>query len=182
MYLEYFNKYKHKESSIYRSEDTHGKEYNPKVILYNTISVFIKDNFSKLFQDESYEMCIRSVADNSPISININDIYKSTSKKKINKFEVTITTHSNCDNPIYMSIDLWGTIITSFDIDDFSMELIEKVYDAVDKKNNSGVSVSEGIVTISSNSQSVEGTTLEVGQQKNEFMRNMNTKFVRKGK
>ena len=126
---------------------------------YSAVVSFLKSQFNALLKD-SYSIEVERIVDSS--SEDDNDTYEFQFKSIYLK-----------NKPLFGEIKMNGTFVTKFEIDN-SYDYSEMYGNMLNSHNE------EGTVTISDKDQTVDGTSLVIENQANEFMQTMNSKFVRK--
>lgn len=126
---------------------------------YSAVVSFLKSQFNALLKD-SYSIEVERIVDSS--SEDDNDTYEFQFKSIYLK-----------NKPLFGEIKMNGTFVTKFEIDN-SYDYTEMYNNMLNSHNE------EGTVAISDKDQTVDGTSLVIENQANEFMQTMNSKFVRK--
>lgn len=161
MLIEYMNYSLNKTPITIMTEDVFGDtelsfSLNAK---YNAVVAFIKSQFDALLKD-SYSIEVEKIDDT--YSKDDNDTYEFQFKSIYLK-----------NKSLFGEIKMNGTFVTKFEVDN-SYDYPEMYNNMLNSHNE------EGTVTISDKEQAVEGTSLVIENQANEFMQMMNSKFTRK--
>lgn len=161
MLIEYMNYSLSKTPTTIMTEDVFGDtglsfSLNAK---YSAVVSFLKSQFNALLKD-SYSIEVERIVDSS--SEDDNDTYEFQFKSIYLK-----------NKPLFGEIKMNGTFVTKFEIDN-SYDYSEMYGNMLNSHNE------EGTVAISDKNQTVDGTSLVIENQANEFMQTMNSKFVRK--
>ena len=161
MLIEYMNYSLNKTPITIMTEDVFGDtelsfSLNAK---YSAVVAFIKSQFDALLKD-SYSIEVEKISDTD--SKDNNDTYTF-------QFKSIYLKNKSLSGEIKMD----GTFVTKFEIDN-SYDYSEMYNNMLNSHNE------EGTVTISDKEQAVEGTSLVIENQANEFMQMMNSKFTRK--
>lgn len=160
MLIEYMNYSLNKTPTTIMTEDVFGDiglsfSLSAK---YHAVVSFLKFQFNALLKD-SYSIEVERIANST--SEDDNDTYKFQFKSIYLK------------KSLFGEIKMSGTFVTKFEIDNY--------YDYSEMYNNMLNSHNEeGTVAISDKDQTVNGTSLVIENQANEFMQTMNSKFIRK--
>lgn len=161
MLIEYMNYSLNKTPITIMTEDVFGDtglsfSLNAK---YNAVVAFLKSQFNALLKD-SYSIEVEKISDTD--SKDNNDTYTF-------QFKSIYLKNKSLSGEIKMD----GTFVTKFEVDN-SYDYSEMYNNMLNSHNE------EGTVTISDKDQAVEGTSLVIENQANEFMQMMNSKFTRK--
>lgn len=161
MLIEYMNYSLNKTPITIMTEDVFGDtelsfSLNAK---YSAVVAFIKSQFDALLKD-SYSIEVEKISDTD--SKDNNDTYTF-------QFKSIYLKNKSLSGEIKMD----GTFVTKFEVDN-SYDYSEMYNNMLNSHNE------EGTVTISDKEQAVEGTSLVIENQANEFMQMMNSKFTRK--
>lgn len=161
MLIEYMNYSLNKTPITIMTEDVFGDtelsfSLNAK---YSAVVAFIKSQFNALLKD-SYSIEVEKIDDTD--SKDNNDTY-------VFQFKSIYLKNKSLSGEIKMN----GTFVTKFEVDN-SYDYPEMYNNMLNSHNE------EGTVTISDKEQAVEGTSLVIENQANEFMQMMNSKFTRK--
>ena len=129
-------------------------------IKYNAVVAFLKAQFNALLKESySIEVEMVSSADDS------------SSKEDTYAFQFKSIHLNNAS--IMGEIKMNGTFVTKFEIDN-SYDYLEMYTNMLNSHKE------EGTVAVNDKDQSVEGTSLVIDSQANEFMQMMNSKFTRR--
>ena len=161
MLIEYMNYSLNKTPTTIMTEDVFGDiglsfSLNAK---YSAVVAFLKSQFNALLKD-SYSIEVEKIDDTD--SKDDNDTYEFQFKSIYLK-----------NKSLFGEIKMNGTFVTKFEVDN-SYDYPEMYNNMLNSHNE------EGTVTISDKEQAVEGTSLVIENQANEFMQMMNSKFTRK--
>lgn len=161
MLIEYMNYSLNKTPITIMTEDVFGDiglsfSLNTK---YCAVVDFLKSQFNALLKD-SYSIEVEKIDDTD--SKDNNDTY-------VFQFKSIYLKNKSLSGEIKMN----GTFVTKFEVDN-SYDYPEMYNNMLNSHNE------EGTVTISDKEQAVEGTSLVIENQANEFMQMMNSKFTRK--
>lgn len=161
MLIEYMNYSLNKTPITIMTEDVFGDtglsfSLNVK---YCAVVDFLKSQFNALLKD-SYSIEVEKIDDTD--SKDDNDTYEFQFKSIYLK-----------NKSLFGEIKMNGTFVTKFEVDN-SYDYPEMYNNMLNSHNE------EGTVTISDKEQAVEGTSLVIENQANEFMQMMNSKFTRK--
>lgn len=170
MLIEYMNYSLNKTPISIMTEDVFGDtelsfSLNAK---YSAVVAFLKSQFNALLKD-SYSIEVEKIDD-------INDskrIIDSLSKDDNDTYAFQFKSIYLKNKSLFGEIKMNGTFVTKFEIDN-SYDYPEMYNNMLNSHNE------EGTVTISDKDQAVEGTSLVIENQANEFMQMMNSKFTRK--
>lgn len=161
MLIEYMNYSLNKTPITIMTEDVFGvTELSFSLnVEYSAVVAFLKSQFNALLKD-SYSIEVEKIDDTD--SKDNNDTYTF-------QFKSIYLKNKSLSGEIKMD----GTFVTKFEIDN-SYDYSEMYNNMLNSHNE------EGTVTISDKEQAVEGTSLVIENQANEFMQMMNSKFTRK--
>jgi len=194
MYIEYKRMHLGKEPQTFITEQFAGadnsKYYSTTRLQYGAILIFIKDFFkdTDIFKNWEYNIEIKHINTNSLSSKSIIDHYKQKSdcsSSQIEKFKVYVRSaeygygDNNCAK---FKFWLSGTCIVKYEFcnPDYMVPIFKDKWPPKEEVKNDSSEDNLGTVSISDKDQSVEGTSLVIGSQADEFMKTMNTKFMRK--
>jgi hypothetical protein len=194
MYLEYRRMHLGKEPQTFITEEFHNVnddwKYPARRLQYGTILTFIKDFFkdTDIFKYYEYNIEIKHINTDPFSSKAIIDNYKQKSNCKsseIEKYKVCVRsaeygyTDEDCAR---FKFWLSGTCIVKYEFcnPDYMSAIFRDKWPPKEEVKSDTSNDNPGTVTVSSKEQSVEGTSLVIGSQADEFMKTMNTKFTRK--
>ena len=193
MYIEYKRMHLGKEPQTFITEQFKAANedwmYPSRRLQYGAILTFIKDFFkdTDIFKYWEYNIEIKHINTNTFSSKSIIDSYKQKSdckQSKIEKFKVKVRSAEygyTDDDCARFKFWLSGTCIVKYEFcnPDYMKKIFKDKWPSEEVKNDSSED-NLGTVSISDKDQSVEGTSLVIGSQADEFMKTMNTKFMRK--
>lgn len=170
MLIEYMNYSLNKTPITIMTEDVFGDtelsfSLNAK---YSAVVAFIKSQFDALLKD-SYSIEVERISDTD----DSRRIIDSLSKDDNDTYEFQFKSIYLKNKSLIGEIKMNGTFVTKFEVDN-SYDYPEMYNNMLNSHNE------EGTVTISNKEQAVEGTSLVIENQANEFMQMMNSKFTRK--
>lgn len=170
MLIEYMNYSLNKTPITIMTEDVFGDtglsfSLNAK---YNAVVAFLKSQFNALLKD-SYSIEVERISDTDDSRRIIDSLSKDNNDTYTFQFKSIYLKNKSLSGEIKMD----GTFVTKFEIDN-SYDYSEMYNNMLNSHNE------EGTVTISDKDQAVEGTSLVIENQANEFMQMMNSKFTRK--
>lgn len=161
MLIEYMNYSLNKTPTTIMTEDVFGDtglSFSLRA-KYSAVVSFLKSQFNALLKD-SY-------------AIEVERITNSTSEDDNDTYEFQFKSIYLKNKPLFGEIKMNGTFVTKFEIDN-SYDYPEMYGNMLNSHNE------EGMVAINDRDQTVDGTSLVIENQANEFMQTMNSKFVRK--
>lgn len=196
MYIEYKRMHLGKEPQTFITEQFTCESsiyYSTTRSQYRTILAFIKDFFkdTDIFKSWEYNIEIKHTNTNTLSSKYIIDHYKQKpdcSSSQIEKFKVYIRSaeYGHKDNDC-AKFKFWlsGTCIVKYEFcnPDYMVPIFKDKksnWPPKEEVKNDSSEDNLGTVSVSDKDQSVEGTSLVIGSQADEFMKTMNTKFTRR--
>lgn len=194
MYIEYQRMHLGKEPITFITEEFcdsyRNSGYLSTRLQYGAILAFIKDFFkdTDIFKYYEYNIEIKHINTNKLSSKSIIDSYKEKSEcssSRVEKFKVRIrSAEYGSEDYEYANFKFWlsGTYIVKYEFcnPDYMKQLFRDKWPIEEKVKNNSSDDNIGTVTISDKDQTVNGTSLVIENQANEFMQTMNSKFIRK--
>lgn len=194
MYIEYQRMHLGKEPITFITEEFcdsyRNSEYLSTRLQYGAILAFIKDFFkdTDIFKYYEYNIEIKHINTNKLSSKSIIDSYKEKSEcssSRVEKFKVCIrSAEYGSEDYECANFKFWlsGTYIVKYEFcnPDYMKQLFRDKWPIEEKVKNNSSDDNIGTVTISDKGQTVDGTSLVIENKANEFMKTMNSKFVRK--
>ncbi len=194
MYIEYQRMHLGKEPITFITEEFcdsyRNSGYLSTRLQYGAILAFIKDFFkdTDIFKYYEYNIEIKHINTNKLSSKSIIDSYKEKSEcssSRVEKFKVRIrSAEYGSEDYECANFKFWlsGTYIVKYEFcnPDYMKQLFRDKWPIEEKVKNNSSDDNIGTVTISDKDQTVNGTSLVIENQANEFMQTMNSKFVRK--
>lgn len=194
MYIEYKRIHLGKEPQTFITEEFHATDedwkYPLRRLQYGAILTFIKDFFkdTDIFKYWEYNIEIKQINTNTFSPKAIIDSYKQKSDCKsseIEKFKVKVRSAEygyKDDDCARFKFWLSGTCIVKYEFcnPDYMIHIFKDKWPPKEEVKNDSPEDNLGTVSVSDKDQSVEGTSLVIGSQADEFMKTMNTKFTRR--
>lgn len=194
MYIEYQRMHLGKEPITFITEEFcdsyRNSGYLSTRLQYGAILAFIKDFFkdTDIFKYYEYNIEIKHINTNKLSSKSIIDSYKEKSEcssSRVEKFKVRIrSAEYGSEDYECANFKFWlsGTYIVKYEFcnPDYMKQLFRDKWPIEEKVKNNSSDDNIGTVAISDKDQTVDGTSLVIENQANEFMQTMNSKFVRK--
>lgn len=194
MYIEYQRMHLGKEPVTLITEDFcdsyRNSRYLSARLQYGAILAFIKDFFkdTDIFKYYEYNIEIKRINTNKFSSRSIIDNYKEKSEcssSQIEKFKVCIrSVEYGYEDYECAKFKFWlsGTYIVKYEFcnPDYMKHIFGDKWPPKEEVKNNSSENNLGTVSVSDKDQSVEGTSLVIGSQADEFMQMMNSKFTRK--
>lgn len=194
MYIEYQRMHLGKEPITFITEEFCDSYRNGRCLStrlqYGAILAFIKDFFkdTDIFKYYEYNIEIKHINTNKLSSKSVIDSYKEKSEcssSRVEKFKVRIrSAEYGSEDYECANFKFWlsGTYIVKYEFcnPDYMKQLFRDKWPIEEKVKNNSSDDNIGTVTISDRDQTVDGTSLVIENQANEFMQTMNSKFVRK--
>lgn len=194
MYIEYQRMHLGKEPITFITEEFcdsyRSSSYLSTRLQYGAILAFIKDFFkdTDIFKYYEYNIEIKHINTNKLSSKSIIDSYKEKSEcssSRVEKFKVRIrSAEYGSEDYECANFKFWlsGTYIVKYEFcnPDYMKQLFRDKWPIEEKVKNNSSDDNIGTVTISDKDQTVDGTSLVIEDQANEFMQTMNSKFIRK--
>lgn len=194
MYIEYQRMHLGKEPITFITEEFcdsyRGSRYLSTRLQYGAILAFIKDFFkdTDIFKNYEYNIEIKHINTNKLSSKSVIDSYKEKSEcssSRVEKFKVRIrSAEYGSEDYECANFKFWlsGTYIVKYEFcnPDYMKQLFRDKWPIEENVKNNSSDDNIGTVTISDRDQTVDGTSLVIENQANEFMQTMNSKFVRK--
>jgi hypothetical protein len=194
MYIEYQRMHLGKEPITFITEEFcdsyRNSGYLSTRLQYGAILAFIKDFFkdTDIFKYYEYNIEIKHINTNKLSSKSIIDSYKEKSEcssSRVEKFKVRIrSAEYGSEDYECANFKFWlsGTYIVKYEFcnPDYMKQLFRDKWPIEEKVKNNSSDDNIGTVTISDKDQTVNGTSLVIENQANEFMQTMNSKFIRK--
>lgn len=194
MYIEYQRMHLGKEPITFITEEFcdsyRSSSYLSTRLQYGAILAFIKDFFkdTDIFKYYEYNIEIKHINTNKLSSKSVIDSYKEKSEcssSRVEKFKVRIrSAEYGSDDYECANFKFWlsGTYIVKYEFcnPDYMKQLFRDKWPIEEKVKNNSSDDNIGTVTISDKDQTVDGTSLVIENQANEFMQTMNSKFIRK--
>ena len=194
MYIEYKRMHLGKEPQTFITEEFAGannsRYYSTTRLQYGAILTFVKDFFkdTDIFKRWEYNIEIKHIDTNKFSSKSIIDHYKQKpdcSSSQIEKFKVYIRSaeygygDNNCAR---FKFWLSGTCIVKYEFcnPDYMVPIFKDNWPPKEEVKNDSSEDNPGTVSVNDKDQTVEGTSLVIGSQADEFMKTMNTKFTRR--
>lgn len=194
MYIEYQRMHLGKEPITFITEEFcdsyRSSRYLSTRLQYGAIIAFIKDFFkdTDIFKYYEYNIEIKHINTNKLSSKSVIDSYKEKSEcssSRVEKFKVCIrSAEYGSEDYECANFKFWlsGTYIVKYEFcnPDYMKQLFRDKWPIEENVKNNSSDDNIGTVTISDRDQTVDGTSLVIENQANEFMQTMNSKFVRK--
>lgn len=194
MYIEYQRMHLGKEPITFITEEFcdsyHSSRYLSTRLQYGAIIAFIKDFFkdTDIFKYYEYNIEIKHINTNKLSSKSVIDSYKEKSEcssSRVEKFKVCIRSAKyGSEDYECANFKFWlsGTYIVKYEFcnPDYMKQLFRDKWPIEENVKNNSSDDNIGTVTISDRDQTVDGTSLVIENQANEFMQTMNSKFTRK--
>ena len=193
MYIEYRRMHLGKEPQTFITEEFYAVDdlkFPVRRLQYGTILTFIKDFFkdTDIFKSYEYNIEIKHVNTDTFSAKAIIDSYKQKpdcEKSEIEKFKVCVrSAEYGYQDEDCARFKFWlsGTVIVKYEFcnPDYMSDIFRGKWPPKEEVKNNSSDDNVGTVTVSDKEQSVEGTSLVIGEQANEFMKVMNGKFTRK--
>lgn len=194
MYIEYQRMHLGKEPITFITEEFcdsyRNSGYLSTRLQYGAILAFIKDFFkdTDIFKYYEYNIEIKHINTNKLSSKSIIDSYKEKSEcssSRVEKFKVCIrSAEYGSEDYECANFKFWlsGTYIVKYEFcnPDYMKQLFRDKWPIEEKVKNNSSDDNIGTVIISDKDQTVDGTSLVIENQANEFMQTMNSKFIRK--
>lgn len=194
MYIEYQRMHLGKEPITFITEEFcdsyRNSRYLSTRLQYGAILAFIKDFFkdTDIFKYYEYNIEIKHINTNKLSSKSVIDRYKEKSEcssSRVEKFKVCIrSAEYGSEDYECANFKFWlsGTYIVKYEFcnPDYMKQLFRGKWPIEEKVKNNSSDDNIGTVAISDKDQTVDGTSLVIENQANEFMQTMNSKFIRK--